>query len=94
MNIKNMTGYDMDDALDAMGLRRKSSFLAAVLPAVGLLTLGVAVGAGIGLVFAPSSGRRLRQEVGDRFDQLRERMAQKEAPRSGANAVPHGHQAG
>jgi gas vesicle protein len=60
-----------------------------VLPALALLSAGAAIGAGVGLAFAPSSGRRLRKEFGDRFDQLRERMKAESKPRSSANAVAH-----
>jgi gas vesicle protein len=67
-------GYDMDDVLNYAGLQRRTTLLEAFLPAVGLVMLGAAVGAAVGLSFAPSSGRRLRQDMSDRFDQLRERM--------------------
>jgi gas vesicle protein len=77
-------GYQLDDILELIGLERKSSLLGAVLPAIGLLAVGAAVGAGIGLAFAPASGRRFRQEVSDKFDQIRDRMKtemeQKQAP--------------
>jgi YtxH-like protein len=72
--MKNLMGFDVDDALEFVGLRRRNAAIQFILPAVGFLALGAAVGAGVGLMFAPSSGRRLRQEVGDKLDQLRERM--------------------
>ncbi len=74
MNIKRVIGYDIDDLLDLVGLERRRSFMAFMLPALGFVALGAAVGASVGLMFAPSSGRRLRQEVGDRLDQIRERV--------------------
>jgi gas vesicle protein len=45
-----------------------------VIPAAGFVVLCAALGAGLGLMFAPSSGRRLRQDVGERFDVLRDRI--------------------
>jgi gas vesicle protein len=57
-----------------------------MLPAVGLLAMGIAIGATAGLLFAPSSGRRLRQDVGDRLDQIREKV-KTEAKRAAANAT-------
>jgi hypothetical protein len=83
MSIKQLLGYDIDDALDLVGLIRRRSIARAVLPAVGFLTLGAAIGAGVGLMLAPSSGRRLRQDVGDRLDQIREKM-KTEAQKGGA----------
>jgi hypothetical protein len=72
--MKKLVGYDVDDVLDLVGLERQRPVLGALLPAMGLLALGAAIGAGIGLMLAPSSGRRLRKDVGDRIDQIRERM--------------------
>jgi gas vesicle protein len=59
-----------------------------IAPAIGLVAAGAAFGAGMGLVFAPLSGRRLREDVGGRFDRLRDRF--KKAPHStrSANASP------
>jgi len=74
MPMKKLIGYDIDNILDLVRLERRRSLVQFVLPAVGLVALGLAIGGGVGLMFAPSSGRRLRQEVGGRIDQLRERM--------------------
>lgn len=74
MTMKKVIGYDLDDILDLVGLERRRSVIGIMLPAIGFVAIGAAIGAGVGLMFAPSSGRRLRQEVGDRFDQIRERV--------------------
>jgi hypothetical protein len=87
MSIKNVTGYDIDDVLDLVGLRRRRALLASMLPAMGLLAMGVAIGAAAGLMLAPSSGRRLRQDVGDRLDQLRERVKGEAQKRAEMNAA-------
>jgi gas vesicle protein len=92
--MKQITGYDIDDALDLLGLTRKTSLLGALLPAVALLSVGAAIGAGVGLAFAPSSGTRLRKEFGERLDQIRERMKfemknESHSPRGAINAVAH-----
>ena len=80
--MKKLIGYDIGDALDLIGLQRRRSILAALIPAVGFVALGAVIGAGVGLAFAPSSGRRLRREMGDRIDQLRDRI-KNEAQKSG-----------
>ena len=74
MTMKKVIGYDLDDILDLVGLERRRSLIGSMLPAIGLVAIGAAIGASVGLMFAPSSGRRLRQEVGDRLDQIRERV--------------------
>jgi hypothetical protein len=89
MNIKKVTGYDLDDMLRLMGLARRRSIVDAVLPVLGYIALGTAIGAGVGLLLAPSSGRRLRQDVGDRLDQILERV-KREGRSSVAEAnAPH-----
>jgi gas vesicle protein len=74
MTMKNVIGYDMKDILDLVGLEPRRSLVGTVLPAIGFLALGAAIGAGVGLMLAPSSGRRFRQDVGERLDQIRERI--------------------
>jgi YtxH-like protein len=69
--MKNLLGYDFDDLFDMIGLERRRSMFRFVLPALGLIALGAGVGAAAGLMLAPSSGRRLREDVGNRIDQMR-----------------------
>jgi hypothetical protein len=90
--MKNMNGYDLGDILDLFGLTRKRTTLEVLLPALGLLVAGAALGAGAGLAFAPASGRRfrhdLREEVGGRIGQIRERIQSERKPPTN-NAIPH-----
>jgi hypothetical protein len=87
MRIKKlMRGYELDDALRLIGARRRSA-LETFLPALGLLAAGAAIGAGIGLALAPSSGRRLRQDIGGRLDQLRERVRKESSEQGHVNAT-------
>ena len=75
MNMKKLLrSYDPADVLHLVGLAPRRSLLGTLLPAFGLVAAGAIIGAGIGLAFAPSSGQRLRQDVGGRLDQLRERV--------------------
>jgi len=84
---KLMRGYDFDDALRLVGMARRPSMLETLLPALGLLAAGAALGAGIGLVLAPSSGRRLREDVGGRLDQIRERVKRETGKHSNADVT-------
>jgi len=43
---------------------------------------GLLVGAGLALLFAPSSGRELREEIGERAADLRDRAAARVDPTS------------
>lgn len=88
MRIRRLLGYDIDDVLDLMGLQRRRSAIGAILPAVGLVAIGAVVGAGVGLMFAPSSGRRLRQDMTERLDQMREKMKVEARKQGLLNATP------
>ena len=53
-----------DKLLRRMGLEERSP-ASDLLGGLGLFALGLAVGAGIGLMFAPRSGTEMRNVVGD-----------------------------
>jgi hypothetical protein len=92
MSTKNLLRYDFDALFDLVGLERRRSALAMVLPALGLFTLAAGIGAAAGLMLAPSSGRHLRREMGERLDQVRERIksnSEKKVARGEMNAVAH-----
>lgn len=88
MRIRRLLGYDMDDVLDIVGLQRRRSAIGALLVGGGLVAIGAAVGAGVGLMFAPSSGRRLRQDMSERLDQMREKMKVEARKQGLLNATP------
>jgi hypothetical protein len=83
-----LRGYELDDALHLLGLSRRRSMLGIFLPALGLLAAGAAIGAGVGLAFAPSSGRRFRQDVGGRLDQIRDRVRTHRHEETNATSMP------
>jgi hypothetical protein len=73
--MKRVLSGDIDDGLlEMMGLARRRQAIGLVLPAIGLLIAGGAIGAGLGLVFAPASGRRMREQVEERVGRLRDRF--------------------
>jgi hypothetical protein len=63
----------IDSLLDRIGLQHKRSTASVVLPALGIFAAGAVVGGLLGLLFAPRSGRDLRQQIRDRVDQVRSR---------------------
>jgi YtxH-like protein len=84
---KLMRRYDLEDALHLVGLARRRSMLTMFIPAIGLLAAGAAIGAGIGLAFAPSSGRRFRQDVSGRLDQIKDRVKKESHRYNDVNAT-------
>lgn len=64
-----------EDLIHALGLHARRSSGSDMLPSVALFGAGLLVGAGLALLFAPTSGRELREELGERASELRERAA-------------------
>ncbi len=57
--IKGLSSIELTDVLDRVGLQRKSSLASKVVPALGFLLGGVA----IGLLLAPRAGRDTRKSL-------------------------------
>jgi hypothetical protein len=58
--------FSADDLLDAIGLERARSGS----PKYVLLGVGLLLGAGVGMLLAPRSGRELRRAIGGRMEEL------------------------
>ncbi len=75
MNMKDIRNLDRDDILRVIGLETRRTATDYVMPALGLFGAGLLVGAGLGLLFAPKSGREIRGELNERVHDMRERAA-------------------
>jgi hypothetical protein len=89
-----MTLYDVvrnlptrrDDVMRMAGYRRDHGSIYSLSTSLGLLGLGVAVGAGMALLYAPESGHKLRRRLADRFDEaMQSRRGQESASRESAH---------
>jgi hypothetical protein len=45
-----------------------------ILPAVGVLAVGIVAGAAVALLFAPTTGKKLREEMDHKLTDLRSRL--------------------
>jgi hypothetical protein len=63
-----------DSALTALGLERRRQATDILLPALGLFSLGLVVGAGLGLMLAPKRGIELRGDVRRGLNQVGQRL--------------------
>ena len=79
---KYASHLDIDDALELLGPQRRRPTIVQVLPMIGTLLAGALIGAGLGLLFAPSSGRLLRRDAERRVSGIKERI------RDGSSPVP------
>lgn len=74
------SGYDnaYQQVLDRLGLQPKRDASDMVLPALGIFGAGLAVGAVLGLLFAPRRGEETRTEIVHRLESLREKVEREE----------------
>ena len=73
--IEAASTLSFEDLLGVIGLERKPSSLGRMLPAIGLVAVSAAVGAGIALLLAPTSGTRLRAKLSDGLDDAKHRLS-------------------
>jgi hypothetical protein len=71
MTARDITDITTDDVLSALGLQARRSVGDYLLPALGIFGVGLLVGAGIGLLFAPKPGIDLRHQIGSRIRRRR-----------------------
>jgi hypothetical protein len=62
---KDLSKYDKEDILAAIGLEPKRSTTGVILPALGFFAVGVLAGVGVGLLFAPKPGYELREDLSE-----------------------------
>lgn len=63
-----------DDVLAAIGLQSRRNAADLVMPAIGLFGVGLVVGAGLGLLFAPKSGAQTREVIGHGVSDMARRV--------------------
>lgn len=67
MTLSDIRDYGKQDLLGLVGLAPKRKAMDLVLPAVGMFAVGLVVGAGLGLLFAPKKGSELRSDLGQKL---------------------------
>jgi hypothetical protein len=72
--VSNVGSLGLNDVLGVVGLERRPSAFSRALPAIGLVAVSAAVGAGAALLLAPSSGDELRARLSDGLDGVKNRL--------------------
>jgi hypothetical protein len=75
MKLNDLKNLSKDDVLAALGLQTRDSTFSAVAGSLGLIGLGVLLGAGAALLMAPKSGRELREDLSSRLNGTTRRVA-------------------
>jgi gas vesicle protein len=64
-----------EEILRAIGLQSRNNSQSEVVPGLALFGAGILVGAGLALLFTPTTGRQLREGIGEQASALRDRVA-------------------
>ena len=72
--VSNTYDSSVDSLLDRMGLEQKRSTMEILLPVLGVFGAGIAVGATLGVLFAPKRGEEIRGDLRHRLEDIRERV--------------------
>ena len=79
MNLKTIISLlnDTDvgeDVLHSLGLERRSSAVGGFVSGLGVFMAGALVGAGVGLLLAPTTGAEMRERARASIDEWRQRL--------------------
>jgi gas vesicle protein len=75
MKLNDLKNLSKDDVLAALGLQTRDSTVGTVFGSLGLIGLGMLIGAGAALMMAPKSGRELREDLSTRLNGTTRRVA-------------------
>lgn len=93
-NFSNISSIQANDILEKIGLQKVPSTTSYVLPAIGLFGVGMIVGAGLGMLFAPRSGHDLREDIGSKASDLARKVGMTGRGRGDGNDVGGDYEAG
>ena len=79
-----------DAILSPLGLARRSSFATTALTATGIFVVGAAIGAGVALLLAPTTGLELQTKLRSKGERVtRDRRMAREARRAAGQVAAH-----
>jgi hypothetical protein len=75
MKLDQIRSLDKNDLLGLLGLETRRTMVDYLVPGLVVLTVGVAVGAGLGLLLAPRTGKDMREDLSKRIQHAPEVMS-------------------
>jgi len=76
MKFPDISELSKDDILSALGLSATRTAAERWVGAAGIFGVGLLIGAGVALLWAPKSGQGLRQDLGERLRRARDGAAE------------------
>ncbi len=67
LDLSALKDLDKDDLLEVLGLETRRTTAESLLPALGAFSVGILLGAGLGLLIAPKPGAELREDLRGRL---------------------------
>ncbi len=88
-NVSSRYDQGVDSLLDRMGLEQKRTAMDVIVPMLGVFGAGIAVGATLGVLFAPKRGDEFRHEIKQSLEDLRHKTQKtaEEADESASDTV-------
>jgi YtxH-like protein len=74
-NASDLKNFSKDDVLDLLGLETKKGPTDWLLPTLGAFSVGILLGAGLGLLIAPKPGAQLRDDLRNRLREGQDALA-------------------
>lgn len=75
-SVRSTYDSGVESLLERLGLEQKRSTMEIVLPALAIFGTGLAVGAALGVMFAPKRGDELRTDLRHRIGDLKDRSVE------------------
>lgn len=72
-SVRSTYDTGVDALLDRLGLEQKRSTMEVIMPALAIFGAGLAVGAALGVMFAPKRGDELRSDIRHRIGDIKDR---------------------
>lgn len=88
MKLNDIRNLSKDDLLAVLGLEARTSPLGAVFGTIGLIGIGMVIGASAALMMAPKSGRELRGDLSTRLNGTTRRVADRVREELNASREP------
>ncbi len=74
-SARDLKKMDKDDLMELLGFETKRGPTDWLLPTLGAFSVGLLVGAGLGLLMAPKPGAELRDDLRDRLQRGQDSLA-------------------